>query len=250
MTGRRAKKRKKNERGFEWPDLASQVVAMEGAGLVTRTFRRLDSDRQNAVLAAILTEAAERGPARVSIKEVAARAGVSVGSLYQYFGDRDHMVDFAVELSRGYLVSVLEASKEPLASLPLREGLKAYVEAGCDWAAEQAEVMRLFARAAYHGDASLTERLVEPVARAMRDVVRSMLAAAAARGEIDPKLDLNALAAVVHAMTAVLGDARMLPHLAAYLQLGTDPVDAGGILREALGLMLRGVTPRPGQSPG
>jgi AcrR family transcriptional regulator len=220
---------------------------MEGAGVVTRTFRRLDPDRQTAVLEAILADAAERGPPQVNIKKVAVRAGVSVGSLYQYFGDREHMVDFAVELSRGYLVAVLDAARGPLVALPLREGLKAYVEAGCDWAADQSEVMRLFARAAYHGDPSLTERLVRPVGQAMRGLVRAMLDAAAARGEVHAALDLDATAGVIHALTAVLGDARMLPHLDAYLQLQTKSVDSDRALREGLALLLRGLARHPGE---
>ncbi|MGC4118618.1 MAG: TetR/AcrR family transcriptional regulator C-terminal ligand-binding domain-containing protein [Myxococcales bacterium] len=140
---------------------------------------------------------------------------------------------------------MLEASREPLCSLPLREGLTAYVEAGCDWAKDQAEVMRLFARAAYHGDPSLTEKLVRPVAKAMRDLVRAMLEAAARRGETDPALDLDAVAGVVHSLTAVMGDAQMLPHLGAYLQLTDETIDAGRSLREALALLLRGLERKP-----
>ena len=68
----------------DWAQIHTRIFEMEQEGLVTRTFRRLDPDRQQAVLTAILDEAVEHGPASLSMKRVAERAGVSVGSLYQY----------------------------------------------------------------------------------------------------------------------------------------------------------------------
>ena len=82
----------------DWTQLQAHILQLEQQELVTRTFRRLDPPRQQAILQAILDEAAEKGPTDVNIKEVARRAGVSVGSLYQYFGSRETLLAFAVEL--------------------------------------------------------------------------------------------------------------------------------------------------------
>ncbi len=82
----------------DWTQFPSYIIQAEQQGQVTRTFRRLDPARQQAVIQAILDEAALRGPAALNVKQVARRAGVSVGSLYQYFGDRDSMLNFAVDL--------------------------------------------------------------------------------------------------------------------------------------------------------
>ena len=68
----------------EWTQITARILEFEQAGLVTRTFRRLDPQRQQAVLVAILDEAIEKGPAAINIKQVAERAGVAIGSLYQY----------------------------------------------------------------------------------------------------------------------------------------------------------------------
>ena len=69
-----------------WSQIQVQIMQFEQDGLVTRTFRRLDAERQQAVVHAILAEASEKGPALLNIKKVAHRASVSWGSLYQYFG--------------------------------------------------------------------------------------------------------------------------------------------------------------------
>ncbi len=72
----------------EWIQVHTIILELERAGVVTRTFRRLDPERQQAIVQAILDEALEKGPASINIKKVAKRAGVALGSLYQYFGSR------------------------------------------------------------------------------------------------------------------------------------------------------------------
>ena len=69
----------------EWVDFPSFVQQLEGKGQVSRTFRRLEPERQQAIINAILDEAFEKGPASLNIKEVARKADVAIGSLYQYF---------------------------------------------------------------------------------------------------------------------------------------------------------------------
>ncbi len=49
-------------------DYLPVIVEMEQKGLVTRTFRRLDPDRQQAIITAILDEAGETGPQDLNIK--------------------------------------------------------------------------------------------------------------------------------------------------------------------------------------
>ena len=70
-----------------WQKIHNQIFELEQEGLVTRTFRRLDPERQELILEAILKEAMEKGPTAINIKEIAGRANVSVGSLYSYFNE-------------------------------------------------------------------------------------------------------------------------------------------------------------------
>jgi AcrR family transcriptional regulator len=61
------------------------------------------------IIQAILDEAAEKGTHDLAMKAVAARAGVAVGSLYQYFPKREGMIHFAVALTVDSLCQDLEA---------------------------------------------------------------------------------------------------------------------------------------------
>jgi AcrR family transcriptional regulator len=199
--------------------LPVRVLELERAGKLTRTFRRLDPERQLAVITAVLAEAAEAGPDGASVRRIARRAGVSVGSLYQYFPDRGVMVGVAAEIAGGVLSAELRQYRAVLAQLPLVEGLQAYVLAGVDWSREHQDLLRFFSRAAYQGDVRLGDAMVAPVAEELLELVRAMLAAAVARGEAAADLDVDAAAHFVHALTLSLGDCRLLPHLDGYYRL-------------------------------
>ena len=59
---------------YDWSEIQSYIPKLEQEGFVTRTFRRLDPERQQAILTGILDEAVERGPTAINIKQVAERA--------------------------------------------------------------------------------------------------------------------------------------------------------------------------------
>lgn len=218
-----------------------QVALLEMAGTVTRAFRRLDPDRQRAVVGAVVAAAAAHGPAGVQVKEVAERSGVAVGSLYQYFPKRDGMVAAAIEVAVGYLSAVLTESAPYLRAMPLRDGLLAYLGTGVEWSAENADLLRLFARAAYAGDTPHAETVVRPVAEAMRKCLRALLEGAAERGELRPDVDLDAAVRFVHVVTAAVGDAQLVPHLDDYYLLFDADHTADAVVPQMVDLVVRAI---------
>ncbi len=227
----------------DWTQIHTHILELERKGLVTRTFRRLDPDRQQAVLGAILDEAVEKGPASLNVKQVAARAKVSVGSLYQYFGNREGLLAFAVELCTRWMTDAFDEYRPIMAALPLREALAAYLLGGIEWSQMQVGLVQFFARAAYHGDAELAESVVRPVAEVMRETVREILTQAAARGEVRADVDLEAAARVVNALLIAIGDSQLLPYLNTYFQVMGEEVSPERIWEAALTLILHGIGP-------
>ncbi|MBN1316748.1 MAG: TetR/AcrR family transcriptional regulator [Anaerolineales bacterium] len=225
----------------EWPEFHNHILQLEQEGIVTRTFRRLDPERQQAILTAILDQAAKKGPTALNIKQVADQAGVSVGSLYTYFNNREGLLDFAIELSTRYTVGAFDYYRPYLSSLPLREGLAAYLTGGVEWSTEQASMLRLFARAAYQGDPDLLDRVVEPIAASLLEIVRDMVNNAAERGEIRPDVDLNVVARLIHALMIVVGDSQLLPYLNTYFKVNDETMPQERILSTLLDLVLNGI---------
>jgi AcrR family transcriptional regulator len=225
----------------EWNQLHTHILQLEEQGLVTRTFRRLDSTRQQAVLQAILDEAAEKGPADIKIKEVARRATVSVGSLYQYFGNRENLLAFAVELGVRMITDLFEMSRPYLLEMPLREALTAYLTYGLEWSGTQQGFVQFFGRAAYQGDPQMAEKVVRPVATAMHTVMQDMLSAAAKRGELRRGLDVEAAARVVNVLTIAVGDSQLLPYLNNYFQVTDKSMPLERVVNALVDLIMSGI---------
>ena len=225
----------------EWTQLHTHILQLEEQGFVTRTFRRLDPMRQQAVLQAILDDAAEKGPADLNVKEVARRAKVSVGSLYQYFGSREKLLSFAVELSVLMMTDLFTVSRPYLLEMPLRDALNAYLSYGLEWSKTQQGVVQFFGRAAYQGDSQMAEKVVRPVATAMREVMFDLLSAAHKRGELRPGLDVEAAARVVNVMTIAVGDSKLLPYLNNYFQVTDESMPLDRIIETMVDLLMTGI---------
>ena len=208
----------------EWSQIHALILELERAGVVTRTFRRLDPERQQAIVYAILDEAIEKGPASLNIKQVAERAGVAVGSLYQYFGNREGLMGFTTELCVNLLTSSFMQYKPFLVSMPLREALSAYLSGGLEWGRMMAGLVKFFGKAAYEGTPELSEQIVRPVAVAMREMTHAILLAAQARGELRPGVDVDAAARAINAWIIPVADSQLLPYLNLYLQVSDENI--------------------------
>ncbi|NTU65867.1 MAG: TetR/AcrR family transcriptional regulator [Chloroflexi bacterium] len=225
----------------EWKQITARILEFEQEGLVTRTFRRLDPQRQQAVLAAILDEAIEKGPAAINIKQVAERAEVAIGSLYQYFGSREGLLNFAIELCVSYLTDMFEMYQPLLLAMPLQEGLTVYLNTGVEWGQTQLGMIQFVARAAYHGDPDLADRVVKPIGTAMRTIVHEMLAAGVARGEVRSDIDLEATTRAVNAALIAIGDSQLLSYLNNYFQVTDRKVSTRRVTDALVALILRGI---------
>ena len=217
------------------------ILDLEQKSLVTRTFRRLDPQRQQALLNAILDEAAEVGPADLNIRRVAERCGSSVGSLYQYFGSRANLLAFTIELVVRTTVDTFNAYRSYLVEMPLLEALQAYLTGGMEWTREQMGMARFFARIAYHGDPVLGEQVVQPIATVLTGMVRDILQAAQQRGEVHPELDVDATARILNTLLIAVADAQLLPYLNTYYQLTGENLDPERSMRALLALVANGL---------
>jgi AcrR family transcriptional regulator len=226
---------------LDWADIHVFILQLERDGKVTRTFRRLDPERQQAVVTAIFDEAIERGPTALNIKQVAERAGVAVGSLYTYFGSRDGLMDFAVALCVRFTGDLFDSARPLLAALPFREGLKMFLAGGVEWGETQAGLLRFFTRAAYHADSDLSEQVVRPIATILRGIVHDMLTQAIARGEVRADIDLEATTRLIHALTIAFGDSQMLPYLNVYWQITGDDVTPERAMDTLIELVMDGI---------
>ncbi|WP_160150491.1 TetR/AcrR family transcriptional regulator [Nonomuraea solani] len=161
--------------------------------------RRVDHDERRTGIARALWRVAEaKGLDRVSLREVAAEAGMSLGRLQHYFGTREDMMVFAVEfMNKRNVERVAERMLAMGGQDPLTR-LRAIVM----------EMLPVDARAqagslinvSFLLEAARSEPLGEYArkrALALRGLLEGQIALAMRAGRLDPRLDPEAEAALL-----------------------------------------------------
>jgi AcrR family transcriptional regulator len=113
--------------------------------------------RSKATVDAVVTAAAQvlivHGYEGATTARVAERAGVSVGSLYQYFPNKESLIAVLIERHADKIVEIMEGALSDPANVTLDDGLRAIIRAGTS---------------AHHLDPKLHKILNEQVPRAGR----------------------------------------------------------------------------------
>jgi len=102
----------------------------------TEPRKRPRQARSRATVAALLEAAAQvliaHGYKGATTARVAERAGVSVGSLYQYFPNKNALIAALVEQHAGRIVAAMEEALSPDTAATLEEGLDALIRTALD----------------------------------------------------------------------------------------------------------------------
>jgi AcrR family transcriptional regulator len=213
------------------PDAHARPVspALDARGDARRAIRRDVERNYQRVLDAAREVFGESG-AEASIEEIAARAGVGIGTVYRRFASKDALID---ELLRLSIEALLRAAGAALAAPP-QAGLEQYLRA-CG---------REFASHARYADLLLT-RPADPAARArLREAVEELTARAVRAGAVHPSVTAIDVMALIWGMRGLVQATADLPpdawqrylsiHLAGLRFLGganqpPRPLDIGGI---------------------
>ena len=154
---------------------------------------------------------------------------------------------FTTELCVNLLTSSFMQYKPFLVSMPLREALSAYLTGGVELGRMMRGLTQFFGKAAYEGTPELSEKVIRPVAVAMREMTYEILLAAQERGELRPGTDLEAAARAINSWVVPVADSQLFPYLNLYFQTSDENIPFQRTLDAFLdilehGLMLGGET--------
>jgi len=119
---------------------------------------RFKTATRGAILEAAASSFASDGATGVRMEDIAARAGISVGTLYNYFQDRSSLVGALLELRMRAMLDGLDAQHD--ADAPFRQRLGRFVQALADhFEANRSLLSVLLEDASSHGhDGRATSR--------------------------------------------------------------------------------------------
>jgi AcrR family transcriptional regulator len=93
---------------------------------------RLRAETRQAILAAAEEALGQHGARGARMELIAATAGLAVGTLYNYFSDRQQLIEALFESRRAELVLALDAAIERSAGDPFEQRLAAFLRAGLE----------------------------------------------------------------------------------------------------------------------
>lgn len=116
----------------------SGVLASRG-----RLRERFRAETRDAILVAAERALAEHGARGAKMEVIAQAAGIAVGTLYNYFADRQELIDALLELRRSELIARLDAALEESAEQPFEGRLQAFLGAALSHFREHREFIAL-----------------------------------------------------------------------------------------------------------
>ena len=103
---------------------------------LTKPRKHAAQDRSRATVNALIEATAhilvKEGFDKASTNRIAQRAGVSIGSLYQYYPTKEALVVAVIERHHEDLMQVVRAAVSGIDALPLEQGIRRLVRAGID----------------------------------------------------------------------------------------------------------------------
>lgn len=146
----------------------------------TRPRKRPVQARSKATVTAILDATArvlvEEGFERASTNRIATVAGVSIGSLYQYFPHKDALIQALLERHVRASIRAVSDELEAAAGLPLRDAARRIVDVMLRMHAVDPALHRVLMEQAPHTDgADEVERRVRELARAYLELHRDQI---------------------------------------------------------------------------
>ena len=150
----------------------------------TPTFERISEDKRRRVLECAKRAFARRGYSGANVNLIAKEAGISVGSLYQYFQTKENLFLTLIEESHGTLTSVID---EIFSTVPtFFDRVEALLRAAVEWSRKDPDLLNLYIACTTEELAPLAAKLSGRIESVAAEGYRRMVADARARGEIAP----------------------------------------------------------------
>ncbi len=186
---------------------------------VHSTFANLALAKQQAVLRAAIAEFARQGYGRASINVIVREAGISKGSLYQYFPNKEALFHFVFARFNAKVKGVVKAlGVQDDFFLLIRQVL----EAGLAFIDSYPEYFQIYLRVLFEQDVPRRQELINQVRLFSAEYFGPVCAAAQVKGVIRSDISLEMVIFILDAAIDRFLQAYAQPYLAGGLGLVTE----------------------------
>jgi AcrR family transcriptional regulator len=185
-------------------------------------FGRLAPEKRRQVLDAAARVFARKGLDGANIRELSTACGVSRGSLYDYFKNKEELLETVAQLALSEMAETHERAIEEGGGFFAT--LERIFRAGIEYVDRHPHYALIYLQVAGRGEPILRPELLQQVEARAADQYRDLLRAGIERGELRPGIDLNIWAFTIDSMWTAFATCLSSPHLQVRLHayLGLD----------------------------
>ena len=166
------------------------------------TFNVINDDKRQRIYISAAKIFARDGYAKANTSEIAKDAGISKGSLYDYFENKEDLYltvsTHAISESRKNIDSVIDQSKN------FFDQLKAIFLQGLKFVMENREYTQLYANISTSGMEDFAKKLTLKVEKHTADYYKDVLRKGINDGIIRPDIDINMVAFIINSLYVIL----------------------------------------------
>ena len=155
----------------------------------TNKFEQLPEEKQSRIVDASISEFAEKDYETASMNTVVNQAGISKGSLFNYFKTKSVLYDHIYQLALGEVKLYLRDVRDETIDLSFENRLSKVVDSGVLFITEHPRLARIYFRLVYSGDSPNREKIVNELQAMSDDYLGNIIQDAMDRNELNPNLD-------------------------------------------------------------
>ena len=155
----------------------------------TNKFEQLPEEKQSRIVNASISEFAEKDYETASMNTVVNQAGISKGSLFNYFKTKSVLYDHIYQLALGEVKSYLRDVRDETIDLSFENRLSKVVDSGVLFITEHPRLARIYFRLVYSGDSPNRKKIVNELQDMSDDYLGNIIQDAMDRNELNPNLD-------------------------------------------------------------
>ncbi len=207
------------------------VVELERRGIVTATFRKLSPAKKAAVYGAALSELAQAVFEKASLDRIAGAAGISKGSLIQYFRHKEGLFQFVAEVYLSEYRVFLEdyfARENAVRSIDrIRQFILGHLEY---WEKGRGQ-FRFHLKLAYENDSGLTKAILSKIREMRLEYLKTIVRRGVETGQIRKDLEDSSVVLMLDGLLSYLerlaGELPTVSRSRQYLENLTDEFASG-----------------------
>jgi TetR/AcrR family transcriptional regulator len=176
--------------------------------LPQKTFNKLESDKQQRILAAAIDEFASHGFRQASMNRIVQKLTIAKGSLFQYFVNKQGLFQVIFDHAVGLVRQSLRQVKQETAEKDFFQRIRQSLLAGIHFIQKHPKIYRIYLKMIFQEDFPLRTEFLQQVHLFSGEYLRPQVEKGIADGDLRPDLNVN--------MTVFFLDALMDRFLQAY----------------------------------